>query len=105
MMTAGQSKVLAHPKVHSFPATDLHRAVLDQILVHIECLEEQVRLVSHAFSQALKLRLVEVILEDRSVFWVCALLDDLACSFSGRQASHIGQTLFLSWSVRPGRVW
>jgi hypothetical protein len=94
MIPAESTNLLGLISGHSFPTTDLHCAILLQVPVHIERLEQQMRLVSHSLSQALKLGLVEVILEDRSVIWVCALVDDHARSFSWRQASHIGQTLF-----------
>jgi hypothetical protein len=107
MIPAGQPTYWVSFLDNSFPTTDLHRAVFLQVPVHIERLEQQMRLVSHPLSQALKLGLVEVILEDRSVIWVCALVDDHARSFSWRQTSHIGQTLVF-WGhgqSRLGLVW
>lgn len=45
----------------SAPLGQLHRAVLFEMLVHIESVIEQMRLVSCAFPQALKLRLLKVV--------------------------------------------
>lgn len=44
------------------PRVDLHRALLLQVLMHLERLEEQVRLMAHALLQTLKLGTVEVVL-------------------------------------------
>lgn len=70
-------------RTYLVPVLDLHRAVLLQVLVHVERLEQQVRLVAHALAQALELGLVEVVLQDRLVVGVRALLDDDAGALLG----------------------
>jgi len=52
------------------------------------------RLVAHAFLQALVLSLVEVVLEDWPVVGVRALLDDFASPLAWRHSSHVCQALF-----------
>lgn len=44
--------------------------------MHLERLEEQVRFVAHALLEALVLGTVKVVLQDRLVVWVSALVDD-----------------------------
>lgn len=77
--------------------------------MHVKGLEEQVRLVAHALSQAFELGLVKVVLQNGSVVWVSALLDDFARPFARRHASDVGQALgFLvlagRWEVSGGRL-
>lgn len=75
------------------PLRQLHRPMLIQMLVHVEAVPEQMRLVTPAPPQALELSLVEVVLEDRHVVWMRALFDDDACALTGRQATNISETL------------
>lgn len=46
------------------PAVNLHGTILRQVLVHLESLEEQVRLMAHTLLNALELRPVEVVRKD-----------------------------------------
>lgn len=62
--------------------------------MHVERLEEQVRLVAHALLQALVLCAVEVVLEDGLVVGVRALLDNDAGALLGRETADVGETLF-----------
>lgn len=61
--------------------------------MHLERLEEQVRLVAHALLQTLILSAVEVVRQDGLVLGVGALLDDDAGALAGRQAADVGETL------------
>ena len=63
------------------------------MLVHIKAIPQQMRLMAPPLPQALKLRLVEVILQNRHVVGMRALLDDDSGTFLGRQTTHIGKTL------------
>ena len=81
------------------PGGDLHSPILLQILVHVEGLEQQVRLVAHALSQALVLRAVKVILQDGLVVGMCALVDDDSSPFAGRKATHVRETLDICQSI------
>lgn len=67
--------------------------------MHVEGLEQQVRLVAHALAQALVLGLGKVVLQDRLVVRVRALLDDDARTLLGRQAADVGETLLRIMSV------
>lgn len=75
------------------PRVDLHGALLGQVLVHLEGLEEEVRLVAHALLQALELGAVEVVLEDGLVVGVGTLLDDHAGTLAGGETADVGKTL------------
>ena len=75
------------------PLGQLHGAMLIQMLVHVEAVPQQMRLVAPALSQALKLCLVEVVFENWYVVGVGALLDDDAGTLLGREATDIGETL------------
>ena len=57
--------------------------------MHVKGVEEQMRLMAHAFSEALKLSFVEVVLQDGSIIGMRALLDNLSGSFAGRHASDV----------------
>ena len=61
--------------------------------MHLECVEEQVGLVTHALLQALELSTVQVIRQDWCVVRVRALLDNDTCTLTGTQATHISKTL------------
>lgn len=61
--------------------------------MHLEGLEEEVRLVAHALLDALVLGAVVVVLEDGLVVGVRALLDDDAGTLTGRETTDIGETL------------
>lgn len=61
--------------------------------MHIIRVPQQMRLVAPALLQALELGAVEVVGQDRLVVGVCALFDDLACSFPGRHARDAGEAL------------
>lgn len=63
--------------------------------MHLERLEEQVRLVAHALLEALVLGAVEVVLQDGLVVRVRALVDDDARALARREAADVGETLSL----------
>lgn len=67
--------------------------------MHLEGLEEQVRLVTHALLQALEFGPVKVILQDGFVVGVRALVDDDASAFTGGETTDIRQTLHNTQSV------
>lgn len=69
--------------------------------MHVESLEQEMRFVTHALSQALELGFVEVVLEDGSVFGMCALFDDLSCALARRHAADVGEALVrrIFWSA------
>lgn len=75
------------------PAVNLHGAILNQVLVHLEGLEEQVRLVTHALLEQVELRPVEIVRQDGLVVGVRALLDDNASTLAGRQTTDIREPL------------
>ena len=75
------------------PLGQLHGAVLVQVLVHIICVPQQMRLVAPALLQTLKLGLVEVVLENGLVVRVRALVDDDPGALTGRHATDVGETL------------
>lgn len=83
---------MKHPSL-LVPAIDLHGSLLSQALVHLEGLEEHVRLVAHALLQALELGAVHVVGQDGLVLGVGALLDDDAGAFAGGQAADVGEAL------------
>jgi hypothetical protein len=61
--------------------------------VHIEGLEQQVRLVAHALSQTLVFRAVEVVLQDGFVVGVSALVDNDSGPLAGRKTTDVCETL------------
>lgn len=61
--------------------------------MHLESLEEQVRLMAHTLLDALKLRAVEVIREDGLVVRVRAVLDDDAGALTRRETTDVRETL------------
>lgn len=77
----------------SLPARDLHGPILLQILVHVEDLEEQMRLMAPALAQALVLCTLEVVHQDGPVLGMRALVDDHPRSLARAQATDIRQTL------------
>ena len=64
-----------------------------QMPVHIEAVPQQVRLMAPSLPQTLKLRLVEVVLQNRNVVGVRALLDNNPGTLPGRQPAHISKAL------------
>lgn len=76
-----------------FPRVDLHGALLRKVLVHLESLEQHVRLVAHALPQILELGAVEVVCQDGVVVGVGALLDDDAGALTGGETADVGKTL------------
>lgn len=68
--------------------------------MHVEAVEEQVRLVAHTLTQALKLGLLEVSIEDRLVHIVGALVNDHAGSLAGSQTANVGKTSFGNHNVQ-----
>lgn len=68
--------------------------------MHVEAVEEQVRLVAHTLTQALKLGLLEVSLENRLVHIVGALVNDHAGSLAGSQTANVGKTSFGNHNVQ-----
>lgn len=61
--------------------------------MHLEGLEEEVGLMTHALLQALEFGAVEVILQDGGVVGVRALLDNDPCALERRETTDIGQAL------------
>lgn len=61
--------------------------------MHVKGLEQQVRLMAHALSQALVLRTVKVVLQDGLVVRMCALVDNDSSPLAGRKATDIRETL------------
>lgn len=61
--------------------------------MHLEGLEEHVRLVTHTLPQTLELGAVEVVRQDGVVVGVGALLDDDAGTLAGGEAADVGKTL------------
>lgn len=61
--------------------------------MHLEGLEEEVGLVTHALLQALEFGAVEVILQDGGVVGVRALLDNDPCALERRETTDISQAL------------
>lgn len=61
--------------------------------MHLEGLEEQVRLVAHTLLQALVLGPVEVVRENWLVVGVRALVDNDTSTLARRQTTHVGKTL------------
>lgn len=62
--------------------------------MHLERLEQQVRLVPHALAQTLEFRPVQVVSQDGRVVGVRALLDDDARTLAGRKAADVSEALF-----------
>lgn len=67
--------------------------MLIKMLVHIERVPQEVRLVAPALAQALELSLLEVVLKDGLVVGVSTLVDDDTGALTGAQAAHVGETL------------
>ena len=84
------------------PLGNLHGAVLVEVLVHVECVPQKVRLVAPALAQTLKLRAVEVVGQDGLVVGVGALLDDLAGALARRHAGDVGEADFGNNHVNLG---
>lgn len=61
--------------------------------MHIKAIPQQMGLMPPPLPQALKLGLVEVVLEDGHIVRVRALLDDDAGALLGAQAAHVGEPL------------
>jgi hypothetical protein len=68
--------------------------------MHLECLEEQVRLVSHALLEALVFGSVKVILQNGLVLRVRTILDDHASTLAWGEATDIRKTLHASDQIR-----
>jgi len=62
--------------------------------MHIEHLEQHMRLMAHALPQTLKLRPVEIILQDRLVLWMRALVNNDSSPLPRRQSADVRQALF-----------
>ena len=75
------------------PAVNLHGTILREVLMHLESLEEQVRLMAHTLPNALKLRAVEVIREDGLVVRVRAVLDDNTGTLARGETADVRETL------------
>jgi hypothetical protein len=61
--------------------------------VHLEGLEEKMRLMTHALLQTLKFCPVEVVLQDGGVVGVRALLDNNTGTFARGETADISQSL------------
>ena len=64
-----------------------------QVPMHVKAIPQQMRLMSPALPQALEFRLVEVILQNRLIVRMRALVNDHPRTLSGRQAAHIRKSL------------
>ena len=62
--------------------------------MHVEDLEQQVRLVAHALLQTLVLGALKVVAQDGLVLWVGALFNDHASTLAWREASDVCETLW-----------
>lgn len=76
-----------------FPAVNLHRPIIRQVLMHLERIKQQVRLMAHTLLQTLKLGAVQVISKNRLVVRVCAVLDNDTSALSRRETTHISKAL------------
>lgn len=81
------------------PLVKLHGSVINKMLVHIERIEQHVRLMTHALAQTLKFSLVEVVLEYRHVIRMSTLLDDDTGTLARRQTTNVGKTLLRNNNV------
>lgn len=63
--------------------------------MHVERVEEQVRLVAHTLLQALELSPVQVVRQDGLVLGVRAFVDDHTGPLAGSETTDIGQTLYI----------
>ena len=61
--------------------------------MHIESLEQQMRLVTHALSQTFELRAIEIVLQDRLIIWMRTFVDDDARSLARGEAADVGKAL------------
>lgn len=61
--------------------------------MHLERLEQQMRLMTHSLPQTLKLSPIQIIGQNRLIIWMSALLDNNARTLTRRQPTHICQTL------------
>lgn len=77
------------------PTVNLHSTGLLQLCVHLKHGVQHVWLVAPSLLQANSLRSFKVVHQLRLIIRVCALLDDDARPFTGRQATNIGKTLVI----------
>jgi len=63
------------------------------MLMHIERIPKQMRLMAPPLPQALKLRLVEVVLQDGPILGMRTLSDDDPGALARRQAPHVRKAL------------
>jgi ferredoxin len=85
-----------HPHLHTLtiiPLGQLHRPMIIQMLVHIKAIPQQMRLMSPPLPQALKLGFIKVILQNRHIVRVRALLNNYTSTLAGTQAPHVGESL------------
>ena len=75
------------------PSRQLHGPLLIQMLMHIERIPQQMRLMAPPLPQALKLRLVEVVLQDGPILRMRTLSDDDPGALARRQAPHVRKAL------------
>lgn len=68
--------------------------------MHIERVEEHMRLMTHALTQTFELGLVEVVLEDRDVVRMSTLFDDDTGTLARRQTTDISKTLLCNNDVQ-----
>lgn len=61
--------------------------------MHLESLEQQMRLMAHALPQALELRAIQIVRKNRVVIGMRALLDNNAGALPRRQTAHVSKTL------------
>ena len=80
-------------RLSGIPIIDLHGPVVIQLLVHLERLPQQMRLMAPALLQAFIFRPVEVIGEYWPVVWMGAFIDDDAGALTRREATDVSETL------------
>ena len=68
--------------------------------MHVETIPQQMRLVAPSSTHALKLGLLEVVLQNSFVVGMRTLLDDDLGSLLGTQSSNIRETLFCDDDVK-----
>jgi hypothetical protein len=75
------------------PSRQLHGPLLIQMLMHIERIPQQMRLMAPPLPQALKLCLVEVVQQDGPILRMRTLSDDDPGALARRQAPHVRKAL------------
>lgn len=94
LLVLGWEKLLLFAEIDfDVPVLDLHSAIYSKVLLHLEATVEELRLVADTLGQTLLLGHVEVLLDDRLVLGVYALVDDHLGAILRCEASQVCQTL------------